>query len=137
MDPSDRDRSDLGNGTPHDGTEESMHANWRPGKDDRWLRSVVENSSEIVTVVDPDGTLRYANPAWERVLGYDPDEVIGKMNVLDHVHPEDLPHVLEETEKAQAEGGVATNKAEYRFRHKDGSWRWMESVGTYLLDDPA
>jgi PAS domain S-box-containing protein len=59
------------------------------------------------------------------------------MNVLDHVHPEDLAHVLEETEKALAEGGVATNEAEYRFRHRDGSWRWMESVGTYLLDDPA
>jgi diguanylate cyclase (GGDEF)-like protein/PAS domain S-box-containing protein len=101
------------------------------------LRSVVENSSEIVTIVDPDGTLRYANPAWQRVLGYDPEEEIGTMNVLAYVHPEDLPHVLEETEKALSEGGITTNKAEYRFRHKDGSWRWMESVGTYLLDDPA
>jgi diguanylate cyclase (GGDEF)-like protein/PAS domain S-box-containing protein len=45
--------------------------------------------------------------------------------------------VLEETEKALSEGGIVTNKAEYRFRHKDGSWRWMESVGTNLLDDPA
>jgi len=100
------------------------------------LRSVVENSSEIVTVVDPDGTLRYANPAFGRTLGYDPVEAVGTMNVLDHVHPDDLAHVLEETEEALAKGGVATNKAEYRFRHKDGSWRWMESVGTYLLDDP-
>ena len=101
------------------------------------MRSVVENSSEIVTIVDPDGTLRYASSAFERVLGYDSEEAVGTMNVLDHVHPDDLPHVLEETEKALSEGGIATNKAEYRFRHKDGSWRWMESVGTYLLDDPA
>ena len=100
------------------------------------MSSVVENSSEIVKIVDPDGTLRYANPAFEMVLSYDLDEAIGTMNVLDHVHTDGLPHVLEETEKALAEGGVATNKAEYRFRHKDGSWRWMESVGTYLLDDP-
>jgi diguanylate cyclase (GGDEF)-like protein/PAS domain S-box-containing protein len=97
---------------------------------------VVENSSEIVTVVDPDGTLRYANPALERALGYDPEEAVGTMNVLDHVHAEDLPHVLEETERALSEGGIATNEAEYRFRHKDGSWRWIQSVGTYLLDDP-
>jgi diguanylate cyclase (GGDEF)-like protein/PAS domain S-box-containing protein len=97
----------------------------------------VENSSENVTMVDPDGTLRYASPAFGRMLGYDPEEVVGKMNVLDQVHPDDLPHVLEETEKALSAGGVATNKAEYRFLHKDGSWRWMESVGTYLLDDPA
>jgi diguanylate cyclase (GGDEF)-like protein/PAS domain S-box-containing protein len=59
------------------------------------------------------------------------------MNVLHQVHPEDLSHVLEEIEKALSEGDVATNKAEYRFRHRDGSWRWMESVGTYLLEDPA
>ena len=96
-----------------------------------------ENSSEIIKIVDPDGTLRYASPAFDRILGYDSEEAIGTMNVLDHVHPDDLPHVLEEIEKALSEGGIATNKAEYRFLHKDGSWRWMERMGTYLLDDPA
>ncbi len=136
MDPSDQERNHPGDGAPHR-TDKPVHANGIPGEDHRWLRSVVENSSEIVAIVDPDGTLRYANPAWERVLGYDPDEVLGTMNVLDHVHPDDLPHVLQETEKSLAEGGVASNEAEYRFRCKDGSWRWMQSVGTYLLDDPA
>jgi len=137
VNPSDRDRNDLGNGTPHGGTDEPRHDFGTPGEDDRWLRSVLENSSEIVTIVDSDGTLRYASPAFNRVLGYDSEESIGKMNVLDHVHPEDLPHVLEEMEKALSEGGITTNQVEYRFRHKDGSWRWMESVGTYLPDDPA
>jgi PAS domain S-box-containing protein len=136
MDPSDQERNHPGDGAPHR-TDKPVHANGIPGEDHRWLRSVVENSSEIVAIVDPDGTLRYANPAWERVLGYDPDEVLGTMNVLDHVHPDDLPHVLRETEKSLAEGGIATNEAEYRFRCKDGSWRWMQSVGTYLPDDPA
>jgi len=74
----------------------------QPEKDDRWLRSVVHNSSEIVTIVDPDGTLRYANPAWQRVLGYDPEEEIGTMNLLEYVHPEDHPHVLEETGRIRA-----------------------------------
>jgi len=133
---SDRERNDGGNGAPY-GAGEPTHAPGPSGESDRWLRSVLEHSSEIVTMVDPDGTLRYANPAWQRVLGYDPDEAIGTMNVLDHVHPEDLAHVLEETEEALSEGGVVTNEAEYRFRHKDGSWRWVESLGTYLLDDPA
>src|ERR671915_1581641 len=77
--------------------DEPVHANGRPGEEDRWLRSVVENSSEIVTIVDPDGILRYASPAFGRVLGHDPKEAIGTMNVLDLVHLEDLPHVLEET----------------------------------------
>ncbi len=136
MNPSYREPNDFGNGAPHS-TGKPGHANRTPGEGDRWLRSVVENSSEIVNIVDPDGTLRYANPAWQRALGYDPDEAIGKMNVLDHVHPDDLSHVLEETEEALAEGGITTNEAEYRFRRKDGSWRWMQSVGIYLLDDPA
>ena len=98
---------------------------------------MVENSSEIVTIVDPDGTLRYTSPAFGRLLGYDPGKVVGKMNVFEYVHPDDLPHVLEEIEKVLSEGGSASNKAEYRFRHADGSWRWIESMGTYLLDDPS
>jgi diguanylate cyclase (GGDEF)-like protein/PAS domain S-box-containing protein len=118
------------------GAHKSTHSNGPRGEDYRWLRSVVEHSSENITIVDVDGTLRYASPAFGRMLGYAPEEVVGKMNVLDHVHPDDLPHVLEETEKALSEGGVVTNEAEYRFRHADGSWRWVESVGTYLLDDP-
>jgi diguanylate cyclase (GGDEF)-like protein/PAS domain S-box-containing protein len=134
VEPSHRERNDLGNDAPRDANEPTqVHG----PQDDRWLRSVVENSSEIVAVVDPDGTLRYANPAWGQVLGYDPEEAIGKMNVLDHVHPEDLSHVLGETEETLADGGVVTNKVEFRFKHADGSWRWLESVGTYLLDDPA
>src|SRR5918997_3243707 len=131
--PSDHERNDLYNGVP-DGEDGPTHTNAPLGEG--WLRAVVEHSSEIVTVVDPDGTLRYANPAWGRALGYDPGQAVGVMNVLDHVHPEDLAHVLEESEEALAEGGVVTNEAEYRFRCKDGSWLWMESVGTYLLDDP-
>ena len=123
------------NGAPYDADEPMLASPW-PGGDYRWLRSVVENSSENVTIVDPDGTLRYASPAFGRMLGYDPKEAVGTMNVLDHVHPEDLPHVLEETEKALSEGGITSNRAEYRFRHADGSWRWVESVGTYLLGDP-
>src|SRR5687768_8081361 len=85
---------------------EPTHANRPPEGDDRWLPWILQNSSEVVTIVDLDGTLRFASPAFERVLGYDPKHVVGTMNVLDLVHLDDLPHVLEETEKAVAEGGV-------------------------------
>ncbi|MBA2534041.1 MAG: PAS domain S-box protein [Rubrobacter sp.] len=112
-----------------------MRANGTPGEDHRWLRSFLENSSEITKIVDLDGTLRYANPAFGRILGYDPEQVVGTMNVLDYVHPDDLPHVREEASKAVDEGGVATNRIEYRFRHADGSYKWVESVGTYLPGD--
>ena len=135
MEPPKPEPDNVSNSASHD-ADEPTHANEPSGGDDRWLRWVVHNSSGVVTIVDLDGTLRYASPAFERVLGYDPEQAVGTMNVLDHVHLDDLPHVLEETEKAVSAGGIVTNKAEYRFRHRDGSWRWMESIGTYLLDDP-
>jgi diguanylate cyclase (GGDEF)-like protein/PAS domain S-box-containing protein len=128
--------NDLGDGAPR-GADKPEHANGTPGEDDRWLRSVLENSSEIIKVVDPNGTLRYASPAFGRILGHDLDEAVGTMNVFDHVHPEDLTRVLEEIEKALSAEGVGRTVVEYRFRHKDGSWRWMEGVGTYLPADPA
>jgi len=81
--------------------------------------------------------LRYANPAWEQVLGYDPGEMVGTMNVLDQVHPEDLPRVLKEWEELPSKEGRKTGTLEYRFRHADGSWRWLEGGCTYLVDDPA
>ena len=126
----------MPNGAPHR-PDEPTHTDGSPGSNEHWLRSVVQYSMDIVTIVDPEGTLRYASPAWERVLGHNPAEMVGAMNVLDYVHPDDLPHVLEATEGALLKGGTTTNKVEHRFRHADGSWRWMESVGAYLLDDTS
>ena len=102
-----------------------------------WLRSVLLDSLDIVTIVDELGTLMFANPAWERALGYDPGEMVGTMNVLDHVHPEDLPCLSKEWQEIASKGGRKTGPTEYRFRRVDGTWRWLESVGTYLVDDPA
>jgi diguanylate cyclase (GGDEF)-like protein/PAS domain S-box-containing protein len=118
------------------GADEPRHAYGPPGGNERWLYSVFEHSQEIVTVVDPDGTLRYASPALGRVLGHDLEELVGT-NVLGYVHPDDLPRVLEEAEKVIAEGKTTSTRVECRFRHADGSWRWVESVGTRLLDGPA
>jgi PAS domain S-box-containing protein len=135
LDPSDHDQNELGNGATG-GDNRPAHAKLTPSEDDAWLRSVVENSSEIVTIVDPDGTLRYANPAWERTLGYDPDGAIGKMNVLDHVHPEDLGHVLEETEGALAEGGSQPTRPSTAFVTRTArgcGWRaWAPTCWTTL-----
>jgi diguanylate cyclase (GGDEF)-like protein/PAS domain S-box-containing protein len=126
----------LPNGAPY-GADKRTRANGSPGAHEHWLRSAVQNSMDIVKIVGPEGTLRYANPAWGRVLGHDAAEMVGAMNVLDYVHPDDLPRVREQLGKTLSERGNSATRIEYRFLHADGSWRWMESVGTYLLDDPA
>jgi PAS domain S-box-containing protein len=132
VDPSDQDQNDLSNGAPGGGGR--AHVKGLPNEDDRWLRCALEHSSEIVKIVDLDGTLRYASPSFGRILGYDPEEAIGTMNVFNHVHADDLPRVLEETEKALSGDGGDT--VEYRFRRKDGSWRWMQGRGNHLPGGP-
>lgn len=116
--------------------------------DKGWWRIAIENASEVFKIVAPDGTLLYANSAFGRVFGYDPEEAIAsRLNVLEYVHPEDLAKVAADTQTALAEleairqGGdtvaeAPSHRTEYRFRHADGSWRHVEGVATYLLDDP-
>lgn len=100
------------------------------------FRSVVQNSQEIIKITDADGTLRYASPAFERVFGYSSEKAVG-INILDYVHQNDLARIQEEIKSALERSGGTNNKLEYRFRHADGSWRWVESVGTYLAEDSS
>jgi diguanylate cyclase (GGDEF)-like protein/PAS domain S-box-containing protein len=81
-----------------------------------------------------DGTILYESPSIERILGYRPEELVGK-NVFAYVHPQDLERVLSAFAAGLANPELRPS-AEYRFRHKDGSWRYLESVGSNLLDDP-
>jgi PAS domain-containing protein len=86
------------------GSGEPMHdTTGRLDVSDDWLRFVVQNFSEIVMVIDPDGTLAYASPAFERILGYDRGEASGK-NVFGFVHPDDLPRVRQESERVTSGG---------------------------------
>jgi PAS domain S-box-containing protein len=134
VEPSDRAENAPRNDAP--GSGGPTHAIGMPGDSDDWLRFVVQNFSEVVLVVDPDGTLGYASLAFERIVGYDPGDVSGK-NVFDFVHPDDLTRVREETERIISGGDSAGTKAlEYRIRHKDSSWRWMEG-GVARVNDPA
>jgi len=95
----------------------------------------IQHSSDIITVVDADGTVRYESPTVERVLGYRPEEQVGK-HAFDFVHPEDLEQIRKTFIEALAKPGP-TQRAEVRCRHADGSWRYLEAHGNNLLEDPA
>src|SRR5207248_5281820 len=99
----------------------------------RLLRSLVQEGTDLLAVCAEDGTLLYVTPSLTRILGYDPDDVIG-ITSPEVMHPDDLPLVIEAFARARAERRA---DVEFRARHRDGSWRWLELVVTNLLDDPS
>jgi PAS domain S-box-containing protein len=105
-----------------------------PEKESSEWPDIVEHASDLISVLGPDGTIRYHNPAVHRVLGYAPEELVGR-RALEFVHPEDLPGALRALGEVVAQPGVAA-PVDFRFRHKDGSWRTLEGVANNLLDRP-
>ena len=91
------------------------------------FRSLIENASDIVTIVGENGVFRYASPSVHRVLGYEPRELLER-NAFDYVHPDDIPAVGETLARAIQSPG-SPQAAEFRFRERDGSWRVLEAVG--------
>jgi diguanylate cyclase (GGDEF)-like protein/PAS domain S-box-containing protein len=98
-------------------------------------RALTQNSSDLVTVIETTGVVRYQSPAIERMLGYSSEELLGK-NAFDYVHPDDLQRVKMVYDEGLKDPELHPS-VEYRFRHKDGSWRWLESVGTNLIREPG
>ena len=99
------------------------------------FRTLVEHSYDAVTLLDERGVVIYDSRSVARVLGYTPEERLGQ-TIQSMVHPEDLPYVAERFEHCLRHPDEVLH-VEYRFRHKDGSWRWGEAVAVNRLNDPA
>uniref|UniRef100_B8HP13 Diguanylate cyclase/phosphodiesterase with PAS/PAC sensor(S) n=1 Tax=Cyanothece sp. (strain PCC 7425 / ATCC 29141) TaxID=395961 RepID=B8HP13_CYAP4 len=100
----------------------------------RW-RSLIHNSSDLITILDAQGTVLYHSPVLKRLLGYHPQNCEGK-SAFGLVHPQDRKQVQQTFQQAITHTEF-TLTVEYRFRHQDGSWRFLESTGRNLLADPA
>ena len=111
-------------------TEERLLA-----RNQRQFRSLVQNSSDVVTVIGADGCVSYQSPGVLAVLGRHADSLTGEV-LMASVHPDDLPAVQAQLTKILTGGLGATTTVEGRFRHVDGSWREIDSVMTNLLHDP-
>jgi diguanylate cyclase (GGDEF)-like protein/PAS domain S-box-containing protein len=99
------------------------------------FRSLVQNSSDIITILGADGTVLYVSPAVQRVTGYKPEEKVGT-NAFGSVHPDDTERALNTFAEVLKRPGLHP-PLEFRVPHKDGSWRYLEHVVNNLLDDPA
>lgn len=99
------------------------------------FRSLIENALDMITVLDADGGILFISPAVRRMLGYDPADLLGTQ-VFDLAHPDDAAR-LRRAFAESVRSGERSPPLEARLRHRDGSWRLLESVGESLLADPA
>ena len=93
---------------------------------------ITENAADMIAVIDCAGNRLYNSPAYQKILGYSPEELKSSSSV-EQIHPEDQQRVLEAAEKARLTG--RGERLEYRIRHKDGTWRILESVATAILNE--
>jgi len=93
---------------------------------------ITENAADMIAVVDCAGNRLYNSPAYQKVLGYSSEE-LKLTSSLEQIHPEDQQRVLEAAEKARLTG--RGERLEYRIRHKNGTWRVLESVATAIQNE--
>lgn len=91
---------------------------------------LIEHTVDILTVLDDSGTIQYESPSIEPILGYEPAELVGR-NTFELIHPDDRQRALDTfIETIEAETDFTSGSVELRFKHKDGSWVWLESRGS-------
>jgi diguanylate cyclase (GGDEF)-like protein/PAS domain S-box-containing protein len=110
------------------GPEEALRAN------EAWLRALTEQATDLVAVLDAEGVFTYASPSYLRILGYDPQLVIGQP-VLTKSHPDDAAALRRLWEELFTTDEPLS--AEFRLRHRDGSWRTLETTVVNRLAEPA
>jgi two-component system cell cycle sensor histidine kinase/response regulator CckA len=98
------------------------------------FRAVVENSHDGILFCDPDARIHYRSPSYRRINGYADEERIGHTG-FETVHPDDMEGVRS-TWATILGHPESSHTTEYRIRHKSGGWRWIESSGQSLLDNP-
>ena len=108
-----------------------FHAHREFRKKDEIFEVVTENAADMIALVDVKGRRLYNSPSYKRVLGYTPAE-LSETSSFEQIHPDDRMRVLVAAREAR-ESGVG-RRLEYRIKHKDGSWRVLESIASTIRD---
>ncbi len=101
-------------------------------KREELFQIVTENAADMIALVDVKGKRLYNSPAYKRILGYSAAD-LGETSAFEQIHPDDRFKVLEAAQQARTTG--VGQKLEYRIRHRDGSWRVLESVAGTIRDE--
>lgn len=101
---------------------------------ERKSRTMIEQATDLILLLDPTGVFTYASPSHQRIIGYAPVELVGR-NVFEFIHPADKKQVhIAWAEAFEASGNIAA--IECRLRHANGSWVTVEAIGRNCIDDP-
>jgi PAS domain S-box-containing protein/diguanylate cyclase (GGDEF)-like protein len=100
-------------------------------KREELFQIVTENAADMIALVDVKGNRLYNSPAYKRILGYSTAD-LNQTSAFDQIHPDDRFKVLEAAREARNTG--VGRKLEYRIRHKDGTWRVLESMAGTIRD---
>ena len=98
------------------------------------FRALIENSTDAIFLVNARTEIMYASPSTVKILGYQPEELLGR-NGLELVHPQDREHSSEALKEVIAKPHSPL-QMHARVRRKDGEWRWIESTASNLLHEP-
>ncbi|MBP9212519.1 MAG: PAS domain S-box protein, partial [Bacteroidetes bacterium] len=104
-------------------------------KSEKRFRALIEKSSEVVVIVDAEGTVVYVTGSITPMLGYTVEEYVGR-SMFEFAHPDEMQS-NGSTFRDLLQFPERSVLSEIRWRHKDRSWRWIEATGTNLLSDPA
>ena len=104
-------------------------------KSEEFFKGVIENTSDIILIVNKIGTFKYVSPSVENILGYRPDELIGKKS-FQYIHPADIPRAIVDYGKAILTEQVIVPNS-FHILHKDGSVKVLEGIGKNQFKNPA
>ncbi len=102
---------------------------------EEWFRSVVQHSTDMIAIVDGASRVIYLSPASERILGYQPERLVGQ-SLIELVHPDEQTRFGEVFKYLAAQPNRVA-AAEHRLRHAEGHYVFMESIGVNLLGNRA
>lgn len=103
-------------------------------KSEQHFKALVQEGADFISVLDADGCYRYLSPAYQNILGIPSSELIGR-SAFNRIHEDDREHLEEAIKDLRASKRMKSMP--FRYLDGNGNFRWLEAIGTNLLDDPA
>ncbi|GGK84959.1 hypothetical protein GCM10011405_36000 [Rufibacter glacialis] len=98
------------------------------------MKALLQEGFDMICIIDQVGYYSFVSGSARQIVGYDPEDLLG-YNAFDLIHPEDVLRVLKDLERVVA--GPAVQTQPFRFKSKEGQWKWMETKGVNCFQNPA